>query len=143
MCAGVAGSAFPVTIDPAATADDLKKAITKAKSIGLAHVEPDSLQLFLARRGASNWLSDESDEVTALEEWNASLVRDLLHQRLLESALGASDAFRDLHYRTIHVLVVDPQTAKKLLLSASIHSETRRRRWLELNEKLDRGRTKV
>ncbi|RLN88183.1 hypothetical protein BBJ28_00024972, partial [Nothophytophthora sp. Chile5] len=113
MRVGVAESAFPVEIDSAATIGDLKEAIAAECQ---STAPPCLLQLFLAKRGESDWLSNESDEGNALEEGNAEPVRDLL-QRPLKPMKAIDDVFAAIPPKdALHVLVrvaLDRQSIQK------------------------------
>ncbi|KAL3665416.1 hypothetical protein V7S43_009452 [Phytophthora oleae] len=61
---GVAGSPFPVDVDPTLSVGYLKKAIKEKKKNDLKDVDADKLLLFLAEKNACGWLDE--DEAAAV-----------------------------------------------------------------------------
>lgn len=128
MRIGYTESVFSVKVESGATVGDLKEAIKARMGHEFAHLRANQLALFLAKRG-DDWLSDVSDEVNALYQGDASKVRGLIKTPLKPTYI-IDDLFKDLPDKTIHFLVVDPD-------HPTCHP-IRRKRWRELNERLDR-----
>ncbi|KAF1333556.1 hypothetical protein FI667_g2564, partial [Globisporangium splendens] len=144
MQIGVAESAFPVDIEASSTVGDLKEAIKHKKPHAFGHLDANRLTLFAAKRG-ENWLSDESDDVDALEHGDASKVQDLLEAHPLRPTLSIDEVFANApDEEVIYVLVRLPQgekeriienvdaIRKQLALKQLQHQTQKEREWQEL-----------
>ncbi|CEG36016.1 CRN-like protein [Plasmopara halstedii] len=107
---GAAGSAFPVDIDEIKLVGHLKDMIKVKKPNDFKNIDPDKLQLFLAKTADGVWLSSKDPAVVALQSGD---VPDQL-KTLLIMEMYPADEIGEVFERaptkkTIHVLVVVPK----------------------------------
>ncbi|OWZ01934.1 Crinkler (CRN) [Phytophthora megakarya] len=114
---GVDGSAFPVEIDENETVGDLKEAIQKKKPNDLKDVDPDKLQLFLAKTTDGAWLDEAGVAAVALDECG--------HPHDFGDPMVAANWIKNATYfgenfqpgeGDVHVLVVVPKSKTGLWL---------------------------
>eukprot|EP00644_Phytophthora_capsici_P018323 jgi/Phyca11/131973/e_gw1.125.9.1 len=130
---GVAGSPFPVDIEPSETVGDLTKAIKKENKCRFKHVDAYDLQLYLAKKDKGNgaWLT-EDDVATVRDDAvfqtyklmkptlflnNTEICGESINQcdvHVLVKAPMRLPTIHQLHYRHFTVGSVDIRTKKSM-----------------------------
>ncbi|KAK1928937.1 hypothetical protein P3T76_015577 [Phytophthora citrophthora] len=137
---GAAGSAFEVDIAEDASVSALKEAIKNKKKNALDGVDPDDLQLFLAKTADGGWLRSDDPDVTSMR--SGAIPEQV--KKLLNEEIDPAEEIGDLFggaptKKTIHVLVVVLEAGVGSALLQKVNTVEYQDVWYGLQGSVGRG----
>ncbi|KAK1928910.1 hypothetical protein P3T76_015550 [Phytophthora citrophthora] len=137
---GAVGSAFEVDIAEDASVSALKEAIKNKKKNALDGVDPDDLQLFLAKTADGGWLRSDDPDVTSMR--SGAIPEQV--KKLLNEEIDPAEEIGDLFggaptKKTIHVLVVVLEAGVGSALLQKVNTVEYQDVWYGLQGSVGRG----